>query len=178
MVTSNNQPLAVTEFNFLKTYVINNDEIIKKCNIKNDAEWKQFCYEKLDLTKGSYAYNHNVKLVYISNRDVYVLVDYQLADAVKQLNELDLTTFACCSGHWNGDSGYISFSTKNEKVLRFVDILVDSLWKFKFYVFKEKDRIVRWKMKCSDLPIKTKSKLMLAFTDAINIYRNGQENEK
>ena len=178
MVTSNNQPLAVTEFNFLKTYVINNDEIIKKCNIKNDAEWKQFCYEKLDLTKGSYAYNHNVKLVYISNRDVYVLVDYQLADAVKQLNELGMTTFACCSGHRNGDSGYISFSTKNEKVLRFVDILVDSLWKFKFYVFKEKDRIVRWKMKCSDLPIKTKSKLMLAFTDAINIYRNGQENEK
>ena len=178
MATSNNLPLAVTEFNFLKTYITNKDEIIKKFNITNDAEWKRFCYGKLDLSKGSYAYNHNVKLVYITNRDVYVLVDYQLADAVEQLNELGLTTFVCCSGHRNGDSGYISFSTKSEKVLRFVNILVDSLWKFKFYVFKEKDRIVRWKMKGRDIPIKTKSKLMLAFTDAINTYTNGQENEK
>ena len=77
-------------------------------------------------------------LVYISKRDAYVLIDYQLADAVEQLNELGLTTNACCSGHGNGDSGYISFSTKSEKVLRFVNILVDSLWKYKFYIFKEK----------------------------------------
>ena len=134
---------------------------------------------KLDLSKGSYAYNHNVTLVHISKRDAYVLIDYQLADAVEQLNELGLTTNACCSGHGNGDSGYISFSTKSEKVLRFVNILVDSLWKYKFYIFKEKDRIVRWQTKgCGDVSIKKKSKLMLAFADAINIYRNGQENEK
>ena len=63
---------------------------------------KIYC-EKLDLTKGSYAYNHNVTLVYISKRDAYVLIDYQLADAVEQLNELGLTTNACCSGHGNDD---------------------------------------------------------------------------
>lgn len=139
---------------------------------------KKFYCEKLDLSKGSYAYNHNVTLVYISKRNAYVLIDYQLADAVEQLNELGLTTNACCSGHGNGDSGYISFSTKSEKVLRFVNILVDSLWKYKFYIFKEKDRIVRWDMKGRDVPINKKSKLMLAFADAINTYKNGQENEK
>ena len=74
---------------------------------------EKFYCEKLDLSKGSYAYNHNVTLVHISKRDAYVLIDYQLADAVEQLNELGLTTNACCSGHGNGDSGYISFSTKS-----------------------------------------------------------------
>ena len=160
MATSNNPPLAVMEYNFLKKYVTNKDEIIKKFNITNDAEWKKFYCEKLDLSKGSYAYNHNVTLVFIPKRDAYVLIDYQLADAVEQLNELGLTTNACCSGHGNGDSGYISFSTKSEKVLRFVNILVDSLWKYKFYVFKEKDITVRWKMKGSDTtPIKKKIKI-------------------
>ena len=179
MATSNNLPLDVMEYKFLKTYVTNKDEIIKKFNITNDAEWKKFYCEKLDLSKGSYAYNHNVTLVYISKRDAYVLIDYQLADAVEQLNELGLTTNACCSGHGNGDSGYMSFSTKSEKVLRFVNILVDSLWKYKFYIFKEKDRIVRWESKgCGDVSIKKKSKLMLAFADAINTYKNGQANEK
>ena len=159
MATSNNLPLAVMEYKFLKTYVTNKDEIIKKFNITNDAEWKKFYCEKLDLSKGSYAYNHNVTLVYISKRDAYVLIDYQLADAVEQLNELGLTTNACCIGHGNGDSGYISFSTKSEKLLRLVNILVDSLWKYKFYVFKEKDITVRWKMKGSDTtPIKKKIK--------------------
>ena len=68
---------------------------------------------------------------------------------------------------------------KNEEVLRFVNILVDSLWKYKFYIFKEKDRIVRWESKgCGDVSIKKKSKLMLAFADAINTYKNGQANEK
>ena len=176
MATSNNQPLAVTEFDFLKTYVTNKNEIIKKYNIINDAEWKRFYYGKLDLSQGSYSYNHNVKLVFIPKRDVYVLVDYQLAYAVEQLNELGLTTHACCSGHRKGDSGYISFSTKSDKVLRFVNILVDSLWKFKFYVFKENGVIVRWKMKGRDNNIKKKSKLMLAFADAINTYKNGQGN--
>lgn len=40
MATSNNLPLAVMEYNFLKKYVTNKDEIIKKFNITNDAEWK------------------------------------------------------------------------------------------------------------------------------------------
>ena len=41
MATSNNPPLAVMEYNFLKTYGTNKDEIIKKFNITNDAEWKK-----------------------------------------------------------------------------------------------------------------------------------------
>ena len=50
---------------------------------------------------------------------------------------------------------------------------------YKFYIFKEKDRIVRLEMKGSDTtPIKKKSKLILAFDNAINIYKNGQGNEK
>ena len=40
MATSNNLPLDVMEYKFLKTYVTNKDEIIKKFNIINDAEWK------------------------------------------------------------------------------------------------------------------------------------------
>ena len=49
MATSNNLPLAVMEYNCLKKYVTNKDEIIKKFNITNDAEWKKFYCEKLDL---------------------------------------------------------------------------------------------------------------------------------
>ena len=51
MATSNNPPLAVMEYNFLKKYVTNKDEIIKKFNITNDAEWKKIYCEKLDLSK-------------------------------------------------------------------------------------------------------------------------------
>ena len=39
--------------------------------------------------------------------------------------------------------------------------------------------MVRWEARGrGDISIKKKSKLMLAFTDAINIYKNGQGNEK
>lgn len=54
-----------------------------------------------------------------------------------------------------------------------------AVMEYKFYIFKEKDRIVRLEMKGSDTtPIKKKSKLILAFDNAINIYKNGQGNEK
>ena len=54
-----------------------------------------------------------------------------------------------------------------------------AVMEYKLYIFKEKDRIVRLEMKRSDTtPIKKKSKLILAFDNAINIYKNGQGNEK